>query len=119
MQQNSKSKYQLKNTSALFGHAISGRTITDLNPPWHTINSLLWGESWLCTESTNLSLSLVNGKPKNKPEKLLCTVLFIIVPAENYSKGMNKQEHKSAMKTTKEEVLPKSLSWFWINRGTW
>lgn len=55
---------------------------TNLNPSWQTISNLLCGEYLLLTDWINSGFGLVKGNPKNKPAKLLCTVLFIIVPAQ-------------------------------------
>ncbi|KAM0932367.1 hypothetical protein DsansV1_C46g0242041 [Dioscorea sansibarensis] len=53
---------------------------TNLNPSWQTSNNLLSSENFSLMVRTKSGLGFVNGSPKNNPEKLLCTVLFTIVP---------------------------------------
>lgn len=52
----------------------------NLNPSWHTTSNLLSAGNCCFTDCTKSGLGLVNANPKNKPEKLLCTVLLMMVP---------------------------------------
>lgn len=87
-----------------------------LNPSWQTSKSLLSGENWVLTDSTNSGLGFVNGNPKNRPEKLLCKVLFIIVPALKCCqwKTLDQYQQCNAIVIISELQI-KKRTWYYLN----
>lgn len=100
------------------------RKMIHLNPSWQTTKSLVSGENFSLTDLTKSGFCLVNANPKNRPEKLLWTDLFKIVPAyilkqEKDYMTMGLQRTNIYKEKSQMGGIPRSLSLFSMKRGTW